>query len=117
MNTLRMRLRTVFYHEDGEWVAHCLEFDLAGTGPTKAQALRMLMDAISIQIDETIESGNIDNLFCPADSRIFRMYASGRDVLDSQLELKLPQMRSAKFEFEGGEIREYLTSTAEPALT
>ena len=27
---LRVPLRVVFYKEDGDWIAHCLEFDLLG---------------------------------------------------------------------------------------
>ena len=36
---LRVPVRVVFYREDGEWVAHCLEFDLIGDGTTKQEAL------------------------------------------------------------------------------
>ena len=32
---LRVPLRVVFYREDEVWIAHCLEFDLAGDGMTR----------------------------------------------------------------------------------
>ncbi len=46
--TLRTSLRVVFYKDDGEWVAHCLEFDLCGDGKTKEQALKSLSQAIQV---------------------------------------------------------------------
>ena len=36
---LRMPLRVVFYREEEVWIAHCLEFDLAGDGATREEAL------------------------------------------------------------------------------
>lgn len=35
---LRVPLRCVFYREQSQWIAHCLEFDLAGHGTTKEKA-------------------------------------------------------------------------------
>ncbi len=64
------RLHIVFYKEDDAWIAHCLEFDLAGDGKTKEDAVSSLNESIAIQVDETLRSGNLDNLFFPADPDI-----------------------------------------------
>jgi len=84
---LRIPLRVFFYKEDGDWVAHCLEFDLLGDGETKEEALESLSGAIEIQVEEFILSGNAENLFAIAESRYFEMFAAGRDVATGELEL------------------------------
>jgi hypothetical protein len=90
---LRIPLRVVFYKEDREWLAHCLEFDLVGDGSTKAEALAALNEAIRIQLEYSFEHQNIDNLFTPADGKFFRMFAAGKDVKGKDIaigELKIP---------------------------
>ncbi len=39
----------VLYEEEGEWVAHCLEFDLVGCAATREAALELLSEAIFAQ--------------------------------------------------------------------
>lgn len=81
MKQLRVPLRVALYRDaDGDWVAHCLEFDLLGDGPTRELALGRLSDAVAIQVEATVAHGNPDNLFAPADGRFFRMFAAGDDV-------------------------------------
>ncbi|MBI1903991.1 MAG: hypothetical protein HYS13_23060 [Planctomycetia bacterium] len=81
-----MPLRVVFYKEDGDWVAHCLEFDLCGDGRTQQNALRNLLQAITIQVEESVRRRNPANLFSPADARYFQMFAQGADAAIGQLE-------------------------------
>jgi len=40
--TLRVPLRVLFYKDDGDWIAHCLEFDLLGDGAASGEALGRL---------------------------------------------------------------------------
>jgi|GEM_PF-6906855 len=54
---IRIPLRVVFYYEGDAWGAQCLEFDLAGTGSSKDEALAMLADAIECQVQFSLESG------------------------------------------------------------
>ena len=89
MRKSHMPFRVVFYRDDGTWVAHCLEFDLMGDGDTKAQALAVLGDAISLQVQASVEHDNPDNLFKPADGKLFAMFAAGRDVTEGELHLRL----------------------------
>ena len=117
MNTqaLRIPIRTVFYREGDEWYAHCLEFDLVGSGLTKPEALTSLREAIAIQIEQSIERGNPANLFTPADGRLFQMFAEGDDstLAHGQLE-----MRFDSVVIENAELREYTgtSRTLAPAL-
>jgi predicted RNase H-like HicB family nuclease len=84
-DTLRLPLRIVFYKEDGAWVAHCLEFDLLGDGSTQEHALGQLLEAISLQIEATLEHNNPANLFCPADGKFFEMFAAGKNIAIEEL--------------------------------
>lgn len=81
---LRLPLRVVFYREDEAIIAHCLEFDLLGDGPTHREAIERLAEAIRIQVKEGVETGNLANLFTPAPGEFFRMFAAG----DSDEQLK-----------------------------
>jgi predicted RNase H-like HicB family nuclease len=80
MKNLRIPLRVVFYREDGKWVAHCLEFDLMGDGDTRDVAVDRLAEAICLQVRESVENNNPENLFSPADGKFFAMYAAGKDA-------------------------------------
>jgi predicted RNase H-like HicB family nuclease len=80
MKKLRVPLRVVFYRDGSDWVAHGLEFDLLGDGVTREQALARLAEAVSIQVETSLEHDNPDNLFSPADGKYFRMFAAGEDV-------------------------------------
>lgn len=94
MDGLRIPLRVVFYEEDGEWVAHCLEFDLVGVGNDKGEAMKLLSDAIFVQVKATAKSKNLKNLFRPADSEYFQKYAAGDDVADGELKLVVKKTKS-----------------------
>lgn len=87
MDGLRIPLRVVFYEEDGEWVAHCLEFDLVGVAENKAGAMKLLSDAIGVQLKATLKSKNLKNLFRPADSEYFQRFAAGTDAAEGELEV------------------------------
>jgi hypothetical protein len=79
----RMPIRVVFYHDVSDptvWIAHCLEFDLMGHGATQKKSLKMLKDAIGIQVRNTIDSGNFRNLFTSAPAEFQMMFARGKKI-------------------------------------
>jgi hypothetical protein len=86
---LRVPLRVVFYREGESWIAHCLEFDLAGDGTTREDALAVLSDAIVLQAQDALECQNPANLFTPADGELFQKYAAGREIVDGVLMLSI----------------------------
>ena len=88
MSDFRMDLRVVLYEDGNSWIAHCLEFDLAGDGSTKAEALDSLIRAIAIQVEDSIRHKNPANLFSPAEGRYLLMFAAGKDVATGELELE-----------------------------
>jgi predicted RNase H-like HicB family nuclease len=104
---MRIPLRIVFYKEDGEWLAHCLEFDLIGAGESRASALASLGEAIAIQVEASVEHNNPANLFAPAESRILQMFAAGKDVATGELSIKPIEIRTENLIIDQAECREY----------
>lgn len=86
----RVPLRVVFYKEDGDWVAHCLEFDLCGDGPSKAEALQALSESVRLQIAKSSEFDNWDNLFTAADPEICERFFAGQNIAEADLEFCPP---------------------------
>lgn len=103
MKTLRIPLRIVFYKEAGDWIAHCLEFDLCGDGPSKEEALTSLGAAIQIQVEDSLDNDNLANLFTPADGEIFEKFFAGKDTAAGELHLQF----AASLIIERIEFREY----------
>src|ERR1700733_3059819 len=109
---MRIVPRVVFYKEDGEWVAHCLEFDLIGHGGTQEEALALLAKAIEIQVEASIKFNNPANLFRPAESKYFRMFFAGEDVPSAKLQVHLDD---EGMRIEDAEAREYSDEHLIPA--
>lgn len=98
MNGLRIPLRVVFYKEDGEWVAHCLEFDLVGVAKNKEEAVKLLSEAIFVQLKATLKNKNLKNLFRPADGEYFQKFAAGTDAIEGNLEVVMKKAKGIVFE-------------------
>ncbi len=104
MNLFRIPLRIVFYREDDEWVAHCLEFDLCGDGATKEKAVEFLIESIRLQIEYTLENSNPRNLFSPAPSEIQEKFFAGKNIAVGEIKMHLQNDRMI---VEESEYREY----------
>jgi predicted RNase H-like HicB family nuclease len=85
-------LRVVFYKDDNRWIAHCLEFDLLGDGRTKEKALESLTAAIDLQLEESFKHKNPGNLFSPAPSEAWEMFALGKDTAAGNLSVCIEQL-------------------------
>ncbi len=110
--TMRILPRVVFYKEDGEWVAHCLEFDLVGNGATQDEALALLGKALEIQVEQSIKFNNPANLFRPAESKYFRLFFAGSDVPSAKLVIHLDD---DAMQIEAAQTREYSDDHLIPA--
>jgi hypothetical protein len=104
MKAMRIPLRIVFYRSEGVWIAHCLEFDLCGDGPTQEAAIAQLSDSIQIQVAQSLKHDNPRNLFSPADGEVFQKFAEGKDVAmgELHLEIKPVSMEAQYREYEEG---------------
>ena len=70
-----MAVHVVLYREEGQVVAHCLEFDLVAQGTTSDEAYRNLLDAIELQVDFTQATGDLENLIQLAPVEYWQMLA------------------------------------------
>jgi len=105
---VNLDIRIVLYRESDSWVAHCLEFDLIGSGDTQPEALECLAEAIALQLEDSISHNNPRNLFQPADSEIFHRYAVGANLGDSSTVLAKLRIQHDPVTIPGVEAREYL---------
>ena len=98
MDGLHIPFRVVFYQEDGDWVAHCLEFDLVGAATSKEEAMQLLSKAIFVQVKATAKSKNLKNLFRPAESEYFQKFAAGDDIAQGELEVVVKKTKNLTVE-------------------
>ena len=105
-------IRVVLYKEDGVWVAHCLEFDVIGSGNTRKRAMTDLAKCIAIQLEQSLEHNCKANMFHPADGETWRRWAFGKaanqDVAEGLLRIKVDGVR-----IPDADTREYSRSISE----
>jgi predicted RNase H-like HicB family nuclease len=116
MKDFRISLRIVFYQEDGVWLAHCLEFDLLGDGESRREALESLVEAIHLQIEESLRSNNLANLFTPASGELFELFSAAEDS-EPHAWFDFHSLSNAYIHIESAQIREYCGDPAESFLT
>jgi hypothetical protein len=82
-------VRVVYYRDGGDptqWVAHALEFDLVGAGPSREAAVAALAEAIGFQV---ADCGHPDthpnNLYASAPAEYHEQYAAGRDCARAEV--------------------------------
>lgn len=108
MKKLRVPLRVVFYKDEPNWIAHCLEFDLMGDGATQKEAAERLSNAIAMQLEATLDYKNLENLFKPADAKYFLMFAAGKDTAKAELRMQIDSVT-----IDEAETRQYIESDVE----
>lgn len=72
MKRLPFHLDILVEMEEGEYVAHCLQFDLVAVAPTADQAIEEIKDLITAQIVFANEHDNLDSIFRPAPPEYWR---------------------------------------------
>lgn len=114
--SLRLSLRIVFYREDGDWVAHCLETDLVGVGETKREAMASLWDATAVQLEASLDWNAPANFFSPAEGRYFEMYARGRDVATAEMATSPERLGAFEGDLDDVAGREFVDSSKPAAV-
>jgi hypothetical protein len=112
--SLRIPLRVVFYREEDQWVAHCLEFDTLGHGKSHRAALKMLSQASAIQIEQSLKHGNFRDLFSPADSEYFAKFAAGKNIAVGEVKMRLVP-KKGPIRIQRVETREFCDQDLVPA--
>ena len=80
MESIRIELRAVIYPDDGCWIAHCLELDVAAEGSSPIEAAESLVSLCDYQIDNAIQHGDLNTIFRPAPPEIWSLYAKAKDT-------------------------------------
>ncbi len=105
-------LRVLFYEEHGATIAHCLEFDLLGSGSHRSEALEQLGHAIAMQVEHAFREGQPRLLFNPAPRELELMFAAGDDVALGELQLPLPGGQ-IPYQFESPRFRQFVPENSE----
>jgi hypothetical protein len=58
--TFAKQLHYLIHHVDGEYVAHCLDMDLIGSGDTKENAVQQLNTAVRALVFFALRTDNFD---------------------------------------------------------
>jgi len=78
-------LRVLGYEEDGEWLAHCLETDLVGTGSDFEEALAALRELTEMQLSFALSRGQLSLFHRPAPTWVIETYSRAVDEALEQL--------------------------------
>ena len=72
---VRLDFQVLVYPEDGLWIAHCLETDLAAEGSNPKSAFSSLIDITNVLVENAIDEGDIPSIFSPAPPELWHMYS------------------------------------------
>jgi hypothetical protein len=75
----RVELRAVAYRQGDWWIAHCLELDLVAEGRTASAAIQDVVELSCTQIEEAVESGDIQSVFRAAPPEIWALFSRAAD--------------------------------------
>ncbi len=100
VSDFRFTFRALVYREDGFWIAHCLETDVAAEGDSPAEAVHALGELLTTLVEQAIKEGDLRSVFSPAPHDIWRLYGLGKE---SKVTARLPKRRSS---IDGIEVRE-----------
>ena len=67
--------------EDDMYVAHCLELDIVATGSSLEQVKKDMKDLINAQIDYAFTHNNLENLYRPAPTEVWRDFFACKEQL------------------------------------
>ena len=76
--------------DEGGWLAHCLQLDLAEWGETREAAHTNLLDVVRAHVESTVENDNLDHLFHPAPLEVWKQFFQGELLSEHTLTLDVP---------------------------
>lgn len=89
-----MRLRVVFYQEDGDWYGHCLEFDLVESGATLKEARADILDVIRAHVEWAIQHENMEHLYRSAPMEFWTRFFGGKPLGTEVIHISVPSSDS-----------------------
>jgi len=99
MNNLTEKMKSlmvhvIIYQEEDYYVAHCLEFDLVAQGNSREESFQNLLDAVELQTQYALETGNPENLIQPAPPEFWRMLFKSHNNTELYSNMRLPEILS-----------------------
>ena len=64
---VQQKVHIVLWKEEDQWVAWCLEYDVASQGDTEEHALAMIQEAVELHIED-MTPDDLERIFIPVDS-------------------------------------------------
>ena len=87
-------VHVIIYQEEDYYVAHCLEFDLVAQGNSREESFQNLLDAVELQTQYALETGNPENLIQPAPPEFWRMLFKSHNNTELYSNMRLPEILS-----------------------
>lgn len=87
---LDFQLDVLLDREEGGWLAHCLQLDLAEWGETRETAHANLLDVIRVHVESAVENDNLEHLFHPAPPEVWKAFFHAEFIGESRIALELP---------------------------
>ncbi len=84
------RLSVVFYQEDGDCYAHCLEFDLVESGKSFEEAKDNIKSVIKAHIEWALGHDNMQNLLRSAPIEYWKRFFAGKFLGSEQIHISVP---------------------------
>jgi len=84
-------LDVLLYRDEQQWVAHCLQLDLVEYGHTRKAAQAAILDVIRAHIEYAIEHDNMEYLFHPAPSDVWKLFLKSQRIGRKTMRLQTPR--------------------------
>jgi predicted RNase H-like HicB family nuclease len=63
----KQKVHVVVFKEGDDWVANCLEYDVASQGDSEEHALAMIREAVELHIED-LTPEDLERIYIPVDS-------------------------------------------------
>ncbi|MBI5124652.1 MAG: hypothetical protein HZA70_00280 [Planctomycetes bacterium] len=93
----RFDLRVVIYKEDDDYIAHCLEMDIMGTGRTLEIAIEEMKRLVEAQISYCLDKHIEDTLLSPAPPEYWRKLLHARPYTPQKPEIPVNRIRRVDY--------------------
>jgi hypothetical protein len=70
------------------WIAHCLELDIVATSDSLDTLKGDIKDLILAQVDYAFSNGNLENLYHPAPSEVWKEFYACHKSIEDRIEVK-----------------------------
>jgi predicted RNase H-like HicB family nuclease len=87
---LNLHLDVLLGPDEGGWLAHCLQLDLAEWGETLQAAQANLLDVMRAHIASAVENDNLAYLFHPAPPEVWKRFFQAELIGEQTLALDVP---------------------------